>query len=229
MRRRLPTLLYLLLPFLLPLGVLLVWMIGQCNGQMNEPQRIVASIDASGTGTTYLSTVVDDGSDARWSCSAGTFKETGTTQAYGRSVTWCPSESIEDSVTVIMRTGSVSDSVVFLPAIRPLLPTATVSAAYHLATVDRCSFVSVPPGRFRVVAEADNLTGYDGLTVLITSTPASSRRAYVVYPGDTLFMDFPLGAEIRAVAMESLEDALDNGGSVIVRFEETSGSEPDST
>jgi hypothetical protein len=219
---------YLLLPFLLPVGVLMVWMIGQCSGQMNEPQQIVASIDASGTGTTYLSTVVEDGMDARWSCSAGTFKETGTVQAYGRSVTWCPGDPIEDSVKVVMRTPSVCDSVSFLPAVRPMTPTATVSAAYHLATVDRCSFVSVPPGRYRLVAEADNLTGYDGLTVLISTTPAAGRSARVVFPGDTLILDFPLGAEIRAVALESLEDALDNGGSIIMRFEIAGASGQDS-
>jgi hypothetical protein len=227
-RGRIRTALSVLLPFVLPVAVLVGWMIGQCSGQHNEPQQIVASVDSTGSGTTYLSTIMPDGVEAEWTCTAGAFRETGGATAWGRSVTWVPDPDLEDSVTIVVTTPSATDSVRFLPAIREVIPAITMSASYHLATVDRARNLSLPAGTYLVRASSENLVGYDGLTVLLMDRPEEPRDARVVFPGDSLRLSFPLGAEISAVALEETESALDNEGSVIVTFEsvEAASSEP---
>ncbi len=185
---------------------------------MNEPQQIIASIDASGTGTTYLSTIMTDGNEARWTCTSGRFVETGESSAWGRNVTWLADPGFEDSVTVAVTSPTSSDSITFLPVIPELTPMLTVAAAYHLAILERSRDLSLPPGRYVARVEADALRGYDGLMVLIARYPGGFRDAWVLFPGDTLLLELPLGAEIEAVGLDRLEDALDNGGGVIIRF-----------
>ena len=214
------------LPFVLPVAVLLAWMIGQCSGQHNEPQQIVASIDSTGSGTTYLSTIMPDGVQAEWNCTAGSFRETGGTTAWGRSVTWLPGAGLEDSVTIVVTTPSATDSVRFLPMIREMTPAITMSAAYHLATIDRARNLSLAPGTYDVEASSEDLAGYDGLTVLLIHRPGRERSALVVFPGDSLRLELPLGAEISAVGLEDTEEALDNAGSVIITFESTAPPPP---
>lgn len=209
----------LVIPFLLPIAVLGIWIVTQSLGQMNNPQQIVASIDASGTGTTYLSTIMTDGNEAEWTCSSGRFIGTGETKAWGRSVTWQADPGFMDSVTVAVTSPTSCDSIKFLPIIPELTPTLTVSAAFHLAILDRSRDLSLPPGRYTAIIEADNLTCYDGLTVLIIRYPGGIRDACTVFPGDTLCFEFPLGAEIEAAGLDRLEDALNNCGGVIIRFE----------
>ncbi len=218
-RGRLRTALSVILPFVLPVAVLLAWMIGQCSGQHNESQQIVASVDSTGTGTTYLSTIMPDGVEAEWTCTAGTFRETEGGTAWGRSVTWEPDPDLEDSVTIVVTTPSARDSVRFLPAVREITPAITMSASYHLATIDRARGLSLPAGTYHVTASSENLLGYDGLTVLLVHRPGVPRDARVVFPGDSLRLSFPLGGEVSAVALEQTESALDNAGSVIITFE----------
>jgi len=225
-RSRIRTALSVGLPFVLPVAVLLAWMIGQCSGQHNESQQIVASVDSTGSGTTYLSTVMLDGVEAEWTCTAGSFRETGGTSAWGRSVTWLPEEGLEDSVTVVVSTPSASDSIRFLPVVREMTPSITMSASYHLATIDRARRLSLPAGSYSVTASSEGLSGYDGLTVLIVHRPGESRDARVVFPGDSLSLDLPLGAEVGAVGLEDTEDALDNSGSVMVSFDRIESAEP---
>jgi len=223
-RGRIRTALSVVLPFVLPVAVLLAWMIGQCSGQHNESQQIVASVDSTGSGTTYLSTIMPDGVEAEWTCTAGTFRETGGTSAWGRSVTWIPDPESEDSVTIVVTTPSAADSVRFLPAIREMTPAITMSASYHLATIDRARSLSLSAGTYMMRASSENLVGYDGLTVLLIHRPGEPRDARVVFPGDSLRLSFPLGAEVSAVALEETEGALDNEGSVILTFEALNGS-----
>jgi hypothetical protein len=217
-RRRLTTL-SLLLPFVLPLLVLGVWIVTQTLGQVNEPQQIIASIDASGTGTTYLSTIMTDGSEAVWTCTSGSFLETGDDRAVGRNVTWQADPGFEDSVTVVVTSPTSADSITFLPVIPELTPTLTVSAAYHLAVLERSRELSLPPGIYTATVTADALRGYDGLTVMIVHYPGGYREAWALFPGDSLELELPLGAEVEAVGLDGLEEALDNSGGVIIRFD----------
>ena len=216
-RRRFSTF-SLFVPFILPLVVLGIWIVTQSLGQTNEPQQIIASIDASGTGTTYLSTIMTDGNEAEWTCTSGRFVETGESIAWGRNVTWQAAPGFEDSVTVAVTSPTSSDSITFLPGIPELTPMLTVSAAYHLAILERSRDLSLPPGRYTVSVEADALREYDGLTVLIARYPGGFREAWALFPGDTLLLELPLGAEVEAAGLDRLEDALDNGGGVIIRF-----------
>jgi len=227
MRRKLSNL-TLAIPFLLPIVVLGIWLVTQSIGQMNDPQQIVASIDVTGAGITYLSTIMPDGSEAIWTCTSGTFLETGESRAPGRNVTWQSDPGFEDSVTVIVTSPTSADSITFLPVIKELTPMLSMSAAYHLAILERSRDISLPPGRFIAIATADNLIGYDGLTVIIVRHPGGKRDAWAVFPGDTLHLELPLGAEIEAVCLDRLEDALDNSGGVIVRFLVDESAVPDS-
>jgi hypothetical protein len=218
-RKRLLTALAIALPFVLPVLALGTWLVRETMGQPAESGNIIASIDASGSGTTYLSTVLPDGSSAQWTCSAGFFMETDEPEALGRSVTWKPEPGFSDSVTIVVTTPTAVDSVRFLPFIPHLTPSITVSSAYHLAITDRSRRISLSPGRYLAIVENDNLTGYDGIIVLLFSEPGSGRSASAAQPGDTLPLEFPLGAEVDAFCVDRTEDALDNGGSILVTFE----------
>lgn len=217
-RRPILTFLSVALPFLLPLAALGLWLASEVFGQSAETGKIIASIDASGSGTTYLSTLLPDGNTANWTCSAGTFFETGRPEASGRSVTWKPDPGFADSVTIVVATPSAVDSVRFLPFIPRLTPSITVSAAYHLATTDRARGISLPAGDYLAVISDDNLSGYDGVVVVVAREPGRGRTADAVVPGDTLELSLPLGAEIEAFCIDRTEDALDNGGSVLITF-----------
>lgn len=208
----------ILMPFVIPLAALGIWLISECSGQQAENAGIVASIDASGSGTTYLSTVLADGGMASWTCSAGRFTETGEPSATGRSVTWTPDPGFADSVTIVVATPTAADSIRFLPFIPVVTPSLTVSAAYHLAVMDRARDIHLNSGAYLITVEDDNLSGYDGVTVLVVHEPGQPRRAYGASPGDTLRVDLPLGGRIEAVGLDHTENALDNGGSVLVTF-----------
>lgn len=208
----------MVLPILLPVLLLLAYVVRESLGQLNDPVQILASIDPSGDGTAYLSTILPDGAQARWTCSSGMFTETDSTVAWGRSVTWQASPGYIDSVTVVVVTPSATDSVRFLPVILEVTPTITVSSAYHLAILERTRSLSLPAGSYVITVEDDGLTGYDGLTVLIGHFPGGVRDAWPLFPGDTLSMELPLGAEFEAVALDHLENALDNSGSIFIRF-----------
>lgn len=210
-------------PFLLPMAVLATWIVTQSRGQVNDPVQILASIDPSGDGTAYLSTIVPDGTQAVWRCSSGTFLESGDSDAMGRSVTWKAEPGFTDSVTVWMNTPTTADSISFLPVIREVTPTITVSSAYNLAVLDRSRSVSIPAGTYTIVAADEGLEGYDGLTVLIGHSPGGLRQGWVVFPGDTLEVNLPLGAVFEAVGLDDLESALDNTGAVLLRFDRQGG------
>jgi hypothetical protein len=188
-------LLPVLLPIMLPVALLLIYMVRESLGQLNDPVQILASIDPSGDGTAYLSTILPDGAQAVWTCSSGRV-----------------------SVTVVVTTPSATDSVRFLPVILEVTPTITVSSAYHLAILERSRSLSLPAGRYTIEVQQDNLSEYDGLTVLIGHFPGNVREAWILFPGDTMTVDLPLGAEFEAVALDNLEDALDNSGSIFLRF-----------
>ena len=211
-------LLPVLLPILLPVVLLLAYLVRESLGQLNDPVQILASIDPSGDGTAYLSTILPDGAQARWTCSSGRFTDSDSTVAFGRSVTWQASPGFIDSVTVTVQTPSAMDSVTFLPVILEVTPTITVSSAYHLAILERTRSLSLPAGSYTITVEDDGLTGYDGLTVLIGHFPGDVRDAWSLFPGDSMVIDLPLGAEFEAVALDNLEDALDNSGSIFIRF-----------
>lgn len=215
-----------MLPMLLPVGLLLAYLVRESLGQLNDPVQILASIDPSGDGTAYLSTILPDGAQARWTCSSGRFTDTDSTVAFGRSVTWQASPGFLDSVTVVVETPSAMDSVRFLPVILEVTPTITVSSAYHLAILERTRSLSLPAGSYTVTVEDDGLSGYDGLTVLIGHFPGGARDAWPLFPGDTMSIDLPLGAEFEAVALDHLEAALDNSGSIFIRFLADEGSQP---
>jgi hypothetical protein len=221
-KRQILTVLSVLLPFLLPVAALVVWLAGEVFGQAAETGNIIASIDASGSGTTYLSTLLPDGNLATWTCSAGTFFETSEPQASGRSVTWRPDPGFADSVTIVVSAPSATDSVRFLPFIPSLTPSITVSAAYHLATMDRARGISLSAGDYMALVTDDNLSGYDGTVVLVARQPDQGRMASALAPGDTLLLSFPLGAEIEAFCIDHTGDALDNGGSVLITFQRDS-------
>jgi hypothetical protein len=211
-------LLPVLLPIMLPVALLLIYMVRESLGQLNDPVQILASIDPSGDGTAYLSTILPDGAQAVWTCSSGRFSDSHSTVAFGRSVTWKASPGYIDSVTVVVTTPSATDSVRFLPVILEVTPTITVSSAYHLAILERSRSLSLPAGRYTIEVQQDNLSEYDGLTVLIGHFPGNVREAWILFPGDTMTVDLPLGAEFEAVALDNLEDALDNSGSIFLRF-----------
>jgi len=211
-------LLPVLLPILLPVALLMAYLVRESFGQLNDPFQILASIDPSGDGTAYLSTILPDGAQAVWTCSSGRFTDSDSSVAFGRSVTWKASPGYIDSVTVVVTTPSATDSVRFLPVILEVTPTITVSSAYHLAILERSRSLSLPAGRYTIAVDEDNLSEYDGLTVLIGHFPGNVREAWVLFPGDTMTIDLPLGAEFEAVALDNLEGALDNTGSIFLRF-----------
>ncbi|MCD4706744.1 MAG: hypothetical protein K8S62_03300 [Candidatus Sabulitectum sp.] len=211
-------LLPVILPILLPVALLLIYLVKESLGQINDPVQILASIDPSGDGTAYLSTILPDGAQAVWTCSSGRFTGTNSSEGYGRSVTWQASPGYMDSVTVVVVTPSGTDSVRFLPVILEVTPTITVSSAYHLAILERSRSLSLPAGRYTIIAEGDNLLNYDGLTILIGHFPGNVRNAWPLFPGDTMTIDLPLGAEFEAVGLDNLEGALDNTGSIFIRF-----------
>ena len=215
---KLKQLLPVLLPILLPVVLLLVYLVRESLGQLNEPVQILASIDPSGDGTAYLSTILPDGAQAVWTCSSGRFTDTDSTVAFGRSVTWQASPGFIDSVTVVVKTPSATDSVRFLPVILEVTPTITVSSAYHLAILERTRSLSLPAGSYTIMVEDDGLSGYDGLTVLIGHFPGGVRDAWPLFPGDSMSIELPLGAEFEAVALDNLQGALDNSGSIFIRF-----------
>lgn len=216
---RLRSVVAIALPFVIPILALGIWMVSESTGQDLDDSGIVASIDASGSGTTYLSTLLPDGPSAVWTCSAGRFAESDEPTAGGRSVTWHPDPGFADSVTIVVTTPSAVDSVRFLPFIPQLTPSITVSAAYHLGVMDRARDISLPSGSYRVLIEDDNLSEYDGLVVLVVHRPGEGRWAAAALPGDTLMLDLPLGAQVEALGLDHTEDALDNGGSVLITFE----------
>lgn len=209
----------MVLPFALPALVLAVWLTGQCGGEETEPLHILASIDPDGGHTTVFSTIITDGNEAVWTCSAGAFLETGGSQATGRTVTWQPETEQEDSVVVIITTPTVSDTVKFLPSIPDMTPMLTVSAAYHLALLERARTLQLPPGNYMVIAEGEGLRNYDGLTVLIIESPEVPRSAFGILPGDTVEISLPLGGVVTATGLDTMDGALDNAGTVQVTFE----------
>lgn len=223
MKRRLGRLirsiLAIALPFVIPVMALGIWLVSESTGQQTDDASIVASIDASGSGTTYLSTLLADGNTALWSCSAGRFSESDQPTASGRSVTWHPDPGFSDSVTIVVATSTAIDSVRFLPFIPQITPSLTVSSAYHLAIMDRAREISLSAGSYRILIQDDNLSGYDGLVVLVVHQPGESRSAMAATPGDTLLLDLPLGGQVEALGLDRTENALDNGGSVLITFE----------
>jgi hypothetical protein len=209
----------LVLPFALPAGVLVLWLASQCRGQEENPLHIVATMNLEGGRTTSFSTILEDGNEAVWECSHGAFMETGSKIAGGRSVTWQPSPGLEDSVSIIITTPTVTDTIRFLPVIPDMVPSVTVSAAYHLSILERARSIQIAPGVYRAVSTAEALSGYDGLVILVVKTRWDYREAYGMLPGDTLILNLPLGGTIQATGLDNLEDAMDNEGSIQVVFE----------
>lgn len=212
-------LLGLILPFALPAGVFIIWLASQCNGQEHNQLHIVASMNLEGGRTTTFSTILPDGNEAEWKCSHGKFIETGDIIAIGRSVTWQPSPGLEDSVSIYFTTPTVSDTVRFLPVIPDVVPSISVSAAYHLSILERARSIQIAPGVYRAVSRGDALRGYDGLVILIVKTRGGYREAFGMLPGDTLILSLPLGGIIQATGLDSMEDAMDNKGNIQVVFE----------
>ncbi len=218
-RKRCLNHLSLILPFALPAAVLVIWLASQCNGQEQNPLHIIASMNLEGGRTTTFSTILPDGNEATWECSHGTFIETGDIVAMGRSVTWQPYAGLEDSVSIIITTPTVSDTVRFLPVIPDVVPSVTVSAAYHLSILERARSIQMAPGIYRAVSRGDALSGYDGLVILIVKTRGNYREAYGMLPGDTLILPLPLGGIIQATGLDAMEDAMDNEGNIQIVFE----------
>jgi hypothetical protein len=206
------------LPFILPALVLAFWLAGRCGGQDAEPLHIMASMDPDGGHTTTFSTILADGADAVWTCSAGTFLETGTSEAAGRTVTWQPEADLEDSVMVVITTPTLSDTVRFLPIVPETTPNVTVSAAYHLALLERSRSLQLPPGAYIAAASGEGLRNYDGLVILIVQMAGVQRTAYGMLPGDSLGISLPLGGTVTAVGIDNVDDALDNAGIIHVTF-----------
>jgi hypothetical protein len=209
----------LFLPFALPAGVFVLWLSSQCNGQEQNPLHIVASMNLEGGRTTTFSTILPDGNEAVWECSEGKFIETGDIIARGRNVTWQPTPGLVDSVSIIITTPSVSDTVRFLPVIPDILPSVTVSASYHLSILERARNIQIAPGLYRAVSRGDALRGYDGLVLLIVTTRGEYRKAYGMLPGDTLMLALPLGGTIQATGIDNMEDAMNNEGNIQILFE----------
>ncbi|NOQ23423.1 MAG: hypothetical protein GQ565_12360 [Candidatus Aegiribacteria sp.] len=218
-RKRYFRLLSLILPFALPAAVFLIWLGSRCSGQEQNPLHIVASMNLEGGRTTTFSTILPDGNEAVWECSHGGFIETGDIVAMGRSVTWQPSPGLVDSVSIIITTPTVSDTVRFLPVIPDVVPSVTVSAAYHLCILERARSIQMAPGIYRAVSTGDALSGYDGLVILIVKTRGGYREAFGILPGDTLMLSLPLGGIIQATGLDSMEDAMDNEGNIRIVFE----------
>ena len=218
-RKRYMKYLSMILPFALPAAVFVIWISSQCSGQEQNPLHIVASMNLEGGRTTTFSTILPDGNEAKWECSHGTFIETGDIVAMGRNVTWQPYPGLEDSVSIIITTPTVSDTVRFLPVIPDVVPSVTVSAAYHLSILERARSIQIAPGIYRAVSRGDALSGYDGLVVLIVTTRGEYREAYGMLPGDTLILSLPLGGIIQATGLDAMEDAMDNEGNVQIVFE----------
>ena len=218
-RKRYMKYLSMILPFALPAAVFLIWISSQCSGQEQNPLHIVASMNLEGGRTTTFSTILPDGNEAKWECSHGTFIETGDIVAMGRSVTWQPYPGLEDSVSIIITTPTVSDTVRFLPVIPDVVPSVTVSAAYHLSILERARSIQIAPGIYRAVSRGDALSGYDGLVILIVTTRGEYREAYGMLPGDTLILSLPLGGIIQATGLDAMEDAMDNAGNIQIVFE----------
>ncbi len=218
-KKRYFRLLSLILPFALPIAVFVIWLASQCSGQEQNPLHIVASINLEGGKTTNFSTILPDGNEAIWECSNGKFIETGDVVASGRSVTWQPSPGLEDSVSIIITTPSVSDTVRFLPVVPDVIPSVTVSAAYHLCILERARSIQIAPGIYRAVSTGDALIGYDGLVILIVKTQGEHREAFGMNPGDSLILSLPLGGTIQATGLDNMEDAMDNKGNIQIVFE----------
>jgi hypothetical protein len=219
----------LILPFVLPLAVFVVWLVSQCSGYEENDLHIVATMNLEGGRTTSFSTILPDGNEAVWECSNGTFIETGDIIARGRSVTWQPTPGLEDSVSIFFSTPTVSDTVRFLSAIPDVVPSVSVSAAYHLSILERARSIQIAPGIYRAVSRGENLRGYDGLVILILKTRGDQREAYGILPGDTLILSMPLGGIIQATGLDNMEDAMDNEGTIQIVFEalvDTTGPEP---
>ena len=212
-------LLTLVLPFAFPSAVLVIWLASQCSGQEQHHLHIVATMNLEGGRTTTFSTILPDGNEAEWECSHGTFIETGDIIAMGRSVTWQPYPGLEDSVSIIITTPTVTDTVRFLPVIPDVVPSVTVSAAYHLSILERARSIQMAPGIYRAVSRGDALRGYDGLVILIVKTRGEYREAYGMLPGDTLMLSLPLGGIIQATGLDAMEDAMDNEGNIQIVFE----------
>ncbi len=209
----------LILPFALPAGVFVIWILSQCSAQEQNPLHIVASMNLEGGRTTTFSTILTDGNEAVWECSDGKFIETGDIIAAGRTVTWQPSPGLEDSVSIMFSTPTVSDTVRFLPVIPDIVPSVSVSAAYHLSILERARSIQIAPGIYRAVSRGDALRGYDGLVILIVKTRNERREAFGMLPGDTLILSLPLGGIIQATGLDNMEDAMDNEGNVQIVFE----------
>jgi len=209
----------MVLPFLLPSAVLVIWLVQQCDGQEQNQLHIVATMNLEGGRTTTFSTILPDGNEAQWECSHGTFIETGDIVAMGRSVTWQPYPGLEDSVSIIITTPTVSDTVRFLPVIPDVVPSVTVSAAYHLSILERARSIQMAPGLYRAVSRGDALSGYDGLVILVVKTRGEYREAFGMLPGDTLLLSLPLGGIIQATGLDAMEDAMDNEGNIQIVFE----------
>jgi len=209
----------LVLPFALPVTVFIFWLSSQCDGQEQNPLHIVASMNLEGGRTTTFSTILPDGDQAVWECSHGKFIETGDIVASGRNVTWQPSTGLTDSVSIMITTPTVSDTVRFLPVIPDVVPSVTVSAAYHLSLLERARSIQIAPGMYRAVSREDDLSGYDGLVLLIVKTTGQHREAYGMLPGDTLMLALPLGGIIQATGLDNMENAMDNEGNIQIVFE----------
>jgi hypothetical protein len=213
-------------PFLLPLAALATWIVTQSNGQVNDPVQILASIDPSGDGTAYLSTIIPDGAQALWECSSGTFAESGENTRHRPERHLEGGPGFSDSVTVRVITPSAADSIRFLPVIREVTPS--------INRVQR-----LPPGRARPLPvrlpsrrllRRDRL-GRRALRVRRAygahpQLPGGARRGWVLFPGDSLTVDLPLGADFEAVALDGLEGALDNSGAIMIRFLRLEGAPP---
>ncbi len=209
----------LVLPFALPVTVFVFWLSSQCDGQEENPLHIVASMNLEGGRTTSFSTILPDGDQAVWECSHGKFIETGDNVASGRNVTWQPSTGLTDSVSIVITTPTVSDTVRFLPVIPDVVPSVTVSAAYHLSMLERARSIQIAPGMYRAVSRGDDLSGYDGLVLLIVKTAGHHREAYGMLPGDTLMLVLPLGGIVQATGLDNMENAMDNEGNIQIVFE----------
>ncbi len=223
------------LPFLLPILVLMLWFHSRTSAEESEiPLHIVSSIDTE-SGYTSFSTILEDGNEAVWGCSDGIFDESGTTEATGRTVTWFSETDIPDSVLITIVTELVTDSLKFLPMQPDLTPIITVSASYHLVILERSRSVQLAAGTYSAICSADNLEGYDGLAFMIVKPVGERRYLLGIIPGDTLSIALSLGGSVTAGGIDTIEDAIDNSGNVQITFEvlpppvqEDSADEPDS-
>lgn len=207
------------LPFFLPILVLVLWFYGRTNAEESDvPLHIFSSIDSE-TGYTSFSTILPDGNEAVWTCSEGLFDESGTMEAAGRTVNWSSEADIADSVLITILTPTVLDSLKFLPMQPDLTPIITVSASYHLVILDRSRSVQLAAGTYNAICTADNLHGYDGLALMIIKPVGSERYLTGILPGDTVSIVLPLGGTVIAAGIDTIEEAIDNSGNVHITFE----------